>query len=54
MAVMGVGSHGFDFGWGAAAVCGLTASRLKLDRGMGDVETVAQRTVDAIEDAAAL
>ena len=49
--MMAMRTDGFE-GWGgAAAVGGLAASGLKLDRCVGDVEAIAQSAVDAREDA---
>ena len=52
--MMVVGAHGFEFGWGAAAVGGLAAGGFELDGGVGDLEAVAEGAVDAVEDGAAL
>ena len=46
VAVMGVGG----FGRGGAPVGGLAADDLELDGGVGDVEAVAQGTIDGVED----
>ena len=51
---MVVGTYGFEFGWGAAAVGGLAAGGFELDGGMGDLEAVAESAVDAVEDGTAL
>ena len=49
-----VGGDGFEGGRSGAAVGGLAPANLKLDGGVGDVEALAQGTVDGVEDAAAL
>jgi len=54
MVVVVVGTYGFQFGWGAAAVSGLAAGGFELDGGVGDLEAVAEGAVDAAEDGAAL
>ena len=45
---------GLEFGGSAAAVGGLAAGGFELDGGVGDLEAVAERAVDAVEDGAAL
>ena len=54
MVMMVMGADGFEFGWGAAAVGGLAAGGFELNGGVGDLEAIAEGTVDAIEDGAAL
>jgi len=54
VAVVAVRADGFEFGWSATAVGGFAAGDFELDGGVGDVEAVAQRVVDAGEDVAAL
>lgn len=54
MAVVVVGADGFELGWGAATVCGFAAGGFELDGGVSDLEMVAERAVDAVEDGAAL
>lgn len=50
MVVVRVYARLFKRGRGGAAVSGLTAANLKLDCGVRDVETVAQGTVDGVEN----
>ena len=49
-----VGADSFVGGRGGAAVGGFAAANLELDGGVGDVEAVAQGTVDGVEDGGAL
>ena len=55
VAVVVVGAaDGFEWGRCGAAVGGLAAADLELDGGVGDVEAVAQGTVNGVEDRGAL
>ena len=52
--VVAVRADGLERGRSAAAMEGLAAGGFELDRGVVNVEAVAQGAVDAVEDAAAL
>ena len=52
--MMIVSADSFEFGRCAAAVCGLAAGDLELDRCVGDMEAVVQGALDAVQYGAAL
>ena len=51
--MVAVGADGFGTRWGGAAVGGFAAADLELDSGVGDVEAVAQGTVDGVQNGGA-